>query len=60
MPSVLSVDPGKKTGYVVWDNGKKVEGELSPENFLAYASKIIESGKIDFVVFERFIISSQT
>jgi len=60
MPSVLSVDPGKKTGYVVWDNGKRVEGELSPENFLAYASKIIESGKIDFVVCERFIISSQT
>jgi hypothetical protein len=60
VPNVLAVDPGLTTGYVLWKNGKRIEGENKCEDFLKIAVKLIESKKIDYVVCERFIISAQT
>lgn len=60
MPSVLAVDPGRTTGYCLWENGNRIEGEIAGERFLDFAAQLIENGKVDFVVCERFIISAQT
>ncbi len=57
---ILAVDPGKTTGYVLWTDGERVEGELYGEAFLDRADELIESGEVDVVVCERFIITAQT
>lgn len=57
---VLSVDPGKMTGYVIWTDGEREEGELSHEPFLDFACDLVEAGGIDVIVCERFIITAQT
>lgn len=57
---VLAVDPGKMTGYVIYQDGKRTEGEAPAEEFVKIAEKLIETKEIDSVVCERFIISSQT
>jgi hypothetical protein len=60
MSNVLSVDPGLITGYVMWRNEERDEGELDAQDFLVKASELIEKGEVDVVVCERFVISSQT
>lgn len=51
------MDPGKTTGYVVWHDGEREEGELPAERFLEFAERIIERGDVDHVVCERYIIT---
>jgi hypothetical protein len=58
--AVLAVDPGKVTGYVLYEDGKRIEGELPFEDFLAYVAEIITTTSLDAVVCERYIISAQT
>ena len=58
--NVLAVDPGKATGYCIWKDGERIEGELYFDRFLEKAAQLIESGEIDTVVCERFIVSPQT
>lgn len=60
MPRILAVDPGRKTGYCYWHDGKRTEGERLAATFLKYADDLIENGEVDFVVCERFIITHQT
>lgn len=60
MSNVLAVDPGKVTGYAIWYDGHRVEGELDGSKFLHKAVGLIENGELDFVACERFIISAQT
>jgi hypothetical protein len=60
MPNVLSVDPGKVTGYVIWIDGTRIEGELPAREFLLKAESIIENKEVDFVISERYIIGAQT
>ena len=60
MANVLAVDPGKITGYVVWCEGERIEQELEASRFLKRAVALIESGSIQHVVCERFIVSAQT
>lgn len=57
---ILSVDPGKMTGYVVWTDGEREEGELAHEPFLDFAWDLVKAGDIDVIVCERFIITAQT
>jgi len=60
VPSVLAVDPGRTTGFVIWRDDARVEKELEASRFLEYVAPLIERGEIDFVVCERFIITTQT
>ena len=60
MPSVLAVDPGRTTGFVIWRDGERFEKELDAETFLAYIAPSIEKGEFDYVVCERYIITTQT
>jgi hypothetical protein len=60
MSSVLSIDPGRKTGYSYWRDGSRIEGELSAERFLDFAHDLIAQSRVDHVACERFIISHQT
>lgn len=57
---ILAVDPGKTTGYVLWNDGERIEGELYGEAFLDRADELIVSDQVDVVVCERFIITAQT
>jgi hypothetical protein len=54
------VDPGKCTGYVIWNSGERTEGELSAERFLELADQLISAGDVDAVVCERYIITVRT
>lgn len=57
---MLAIDPGKVTGYALWDNEYFDEGEQA-DTFLWFAAKLIEPpGHVDYVVCERYIISGQT
>lgn len=60
MVCVLSVDPGRTTGYAIWRDGERIEGELEASRFLQKASALIENGEITHVVCERFIVNAQT
>ena len=60
MSTVLAVDPGKTTGYALWTDGERVEGELYAEAFLDYAESVLKTGTVDTVVCERFIITTRT
>lgn len=60
MGSILSVDPGKTTGYVVWSDGERSEGELDFEAFLNFAWDQLQSETFDVVVCERYIINART
>jgi hypothetical protein len=57
---ILAVDPGKTTGYVIWDDGERVEGELYGEAFLDLAWEHLTGEEFDAVVCERFIINART
>lgn len=60
MGNILAVDPGKTTGYVIWNPEERREGELYVEAFLDLAWEQISSGRIDTVVCERFVINART
>jgi hypothetical protein len=61
VPSILAVDPGKTTGYVVWRDGERTtEKELYCEKFCDVAYELIATGQVDVVVCERFIVTAQT
>lgn len=56
----MAVDPGGITGYVIWTDGERVENELKANEFVQFIADLVEQNKIDCIVCERFIVTSQT
>ena len=48
------------TGWVLWTDGNREEGELQAERFLDHAARLINGGKVDTVVCERYVVTVRT
>ena len=48
------------TGWVLWTDGTREEGELQAERFLDFAARLIDGGKVDTVVCERYVVTVRT
>ena len=57
--SILAVDPGGTTGWMLWDSGLLDWGEDGREEFYATLGGLVDF-ELDAIVCERYTISSNT